>query len=126
MTTLSTITIIIGSIIFFVFGCFVGVIIMTLLQIGRESDKDFNRLPSIWIGFVDYYDDSTVLLIHQVRDYGINLYIQNPLGDFIFIARLLDTFTDREIMEDYVRNYVYKNGPFLFPSQNKETKEDKS
>ena len=98
----------------FFIGGMIGVIIMALLQIGRESDKDFDRLPSVW---VDYYDDSTVLLVHQVRGYGINLYIQNPLGDFIFITRLLDTFTDREKMEDYVRDYVYKNGPFLFPSQ---------
>ena len=95
----------------FFIGGMIGVIIMMLLQIGRESDKDFDRLPSVWVGFVDYYDDSTVLLVHQVRDYGINLYIQNPLGDFIFITRLPDTFTDREKMEDYVRNYVY--GPFF-------------
>lgn len=106
-------------------GGAIGITITTILQIGRESDKDFDRLPSVWVGFVDYYDDSTVSLVHQVRDYGINLYIQNPLGDFIFITRLLDTFTDRAKMEDYVRNYVYKNGPFLFPSQNKETEEDK-
>jgi|GEM_PF-4523968 hypothetical protein len=105
-------------------GC-LGVTVMAILQIGRESDKDFDRLSSVWVGFVDYYDDSTVLLVHQVRSYGINLYIQNPLGDFIFITRLLDTFTDRVKMEDYVRNYVYKNGPFLFPYQNKETEEDK-
>lgn len=107
----------------FFIGGMIGVIIMVLLQISRESDEDFDRLPSVWIGFVDYYDDSTVLLVHQVRDYGINLYIQNPLGDFIFITRLLDTFTDRAKMEDYVRNYVYKNGPFLFPyNQNQEDK----
>lgn len=109
----------------FFIGGMIGVIIMALLQIGRENDKDFDRLPSVWIGFVDYYDNSTVLLVHQVRDYGINLYIQNPLGDFIFITRLLDTFTDRAKMEDYVRKYVYKNGPFLFPYQNKETEEVK-
>lgn len=110
----------------FFIGGMIGVIIMALLQIGRESDKDFDRLPSVWVGFVDYYDDSTVLLVHQVRDYGINLYIQNPLGDFIFITRLLDTFTDREKMEDYVRNYVYKNGPFLFPSQHNQNQEDEA
>ena len=110
----------------FFIGGMIGVIIMTLLHIGRESDKDFDRLPSVWVGFVDYYDDSTVLLVHQVRNYGINLYIQNPLGDFIFITRLLDTFTDRAKMEDYVRNYVYKNGPFLFPSQHNQNQEDKA
>ena len=108
----------------FMLGSLIGITIMAMLQVGRKSDKDFDRLPSVWVGFVDYYDDSTVLLVHQVRDYGINLYIQNPLGDFIFITRLLDTFTDRAKMEDYVRNYVYKNGPFLFPSQDKETEED--
>lgn len=107
-------------------GCMIGIIIAAIWQIGRESDKDFDRLPSVWVGFVDYYDDSTVLLVHQVRDYGINLYIQNPLGDFIFITRLLDTFTNREKMEDYVRNYVYKNGPFLFPSQHNPNQEDEA
>jgi len=39
MTTLPTTLLIIGSIIFFVLGGFVGVIIMALMSIAKEADR---------------------------------------------------------------------------------------
>lgn len=39
MTTLPTVIIIIGSIIFFILGGFVGVIVMALMSIAKEADR---------------------------------------------------------------------------------------
>ena len=108
MTTLSTITLIIGSIIFFMFGVFVGVIIMALLQIGRESDKDFDRLPSVWIGFVEG-DRYEPLLIRMVKGYGIEVYTLNTMGDYEHVSKLPYSFTSRTKLEEYIK----RSGPFL-------------
>jgi len=108
MTTIPTTLLIIGSIIFFVLGGFVGVIIMTLLQIGRESDKDFDRLPSIWVGFVEG-EDPEPILIRLVDWYGVDVYKMNLMGDYEHVCTLPNTFTSRTKLEEYIK----RSGPFL-------------
>lgn len=92
----------------FFIGGMIGVIIMTLLQIGRESDKDFDRLPSVWVGFVEG-DRYEPLLIRMVKGYGIDVYKQNKIGDLEHVSRLPHSFTARSQMEEYVK----ANAPYL-------------
>lgn len=119
MTTLPTTLLIIGSIIFFILGGFVGVIIMTLMQIGRESDKDFDRLPSVWVGFVEGKHNDP-LLIRMTRGYGIDVYMLNKTGDFEHVSKLSHTFTSRAKLEEYIK----LSGPFLIRSDKKALKKE--
>lgn len=89
-------------------GGLVGVVVMALLQIGRESDRDFELLPSIWIGFVEW-GKSDVFLVRQVKGYGIDVYKRNKIGDLEHVSRLPHSFTARSQMEEYVK----ANAPYL-------------
>lgn len=92
----------------FFIGGMIGVIIMALLQIGRESDKDFDRLPSIWVGFVEG-EDPEPLLIRMVDWYGIEVYMLNQTGDYEHVCTLPHSFTSRTKLEEYIK----RSGPFL-------------
>ena len=92
----------------FMLGGLVGVVIMALLQIGRESDRDFELLPSVWVGFVEWRE-SDVFLVRQVKGYGIDVYKQNKIGDLEHVSRLPHSFTARSQMEEYVK----ANAPYL-------------
>ena len=92
----------------FFIGGMIGVIIMSLLQIGRESDKDFELLPSVWVGFVEWRE-CDVFLVRQVKGYGIDVYKQNKIGDLEHVSRLPHSFTARSQMEEYVK----ANAPYL-------------
>ena len=89
-------------------GGAIGITITTILQIGRESDKDFDRLPSVWVGFVEWRE-SDVFLVRQVKGYGIDVYKQNKIGDLEHVSRLPHSFTARSQMEEYVK----ANAPYL-------------
>ena len=89
-------------------GCMIGIIIAAIWQIGRESDKDFDRLPSVWVGFVEWRE-CDVFLVRQVKGYGIDVYKQNKIGDLEHVSRLPHSFTARSQMEEYVK----ANAPYL-------------
>lgn len=92
----------------FFIGGLVGVVVMALLQIGRESDRDFELLPSVWVGFVEWRE-SDVFLVRQVKGYGIDVYKQNKIGDLEHVSRLPHSFTARSQMEEYIK----ANAPYL-------------
>ena len=89
-------------------GGAIGITVTTILQIGLESDKDFNRLPSVWVGFVEWRE-CDVFLVRQVKGYGIDVYKQNKIGDLEHVSRLPHSFTARSQMEEYVK----ANAPYL-------------
>ena len=105
----------------FFIGGMIGVIIMALLQIGRESEKDFDRLPSVWFGLIEMnWSDNPIYLVQQVQEHGIYLYVQNRAGDFEFVGRLgrrSHPFTSRKELEEFVRNYLYEVGPCMTNEQ---------
>lgn len=105
----------------FFIGGMIGVIIMALLQIGRESDKDFDRLPSVWFGLIKMnWDNNPIYLVQQVQEHGIYLYVQNRSGDFELVGRLGQRsrpFTSRKELEEFVRNYLYEVGPCMTNEQ---------
>lgn len=108
----------------FFIGGMIGVIIMALLQIGRESDKDFDRLPSVWVGFVEG-DRYEPLLIRMMKGYGIEAYTLNVMGDYEHVCTLPHTFTSRTKLEEYIK----QSGPFLTRREKEKEaskKEDKS
>lgn len=98
-------------------GGMIGVIIMTLLQIGRESDKDFDRLPSVWVGFVEGKHNEP-LLIRMVKGYGIDVYTMNQMGDYEHVSKLPYSFTSRTKLTEYIK----QSGPFLTRSDKEELK----
>lgn len=53
MTTLPTTLLIIGSIIFFVLGGFVGVIVMAVISVGRESAEEADQIDDETGGIKD-------------------------------------------------------------------------
>lgn len=89
-------------------GCMIGIIIAAIWQIGRESDKDFDRLPSVWVGFVEGKHREP-LLIRMVKGYGIEVYMLNQTGDYEHVCTLPHTFTSRARLEEYIK----RSGPFL-------------
>lgn len=105
----------------FFIGGMIGVIIMALLQIGRESEKDFDRLPSVWFGLIKMnWDTNPIYLVQQVQEHGIYLYVQNRAGDFELVGRLgrrSHPFTSRKELEEFVRNYLYEVGPCMTNEQ---------
>ena len=105
----------------FFIGGMIGIIIMALLQIGRESDKDFGRLPSVWFGLIEMkWFDNPIYLFQQVQEHGIYLYVQNRAGDFELVDRLgrrSHPFTSRKELEEFVRNYLYEVGPYMTNEQ---------
>lgn len=105
----------------FFIGGMISVIIMALLQIGRESDKDFDRLPSIWFGLIKMnWGNNPIYLVQQVQEHGIYLYVQNRAGDFELVDRLgrrSHPFTSRKELEEFVRNYLYEVGPYMTNEQ---------
>lgn len=103
----------------FFIGGMIGVIIMTLLQIGRESDKDFDRLPSVWIGFVEV-EHHEPLLIRMVKGYGIDVYTMNLMGDYEHVSKLPYSFTSRTKLTEYIK----RSGPFLTRGDKKVLKKE--
>jgi hypothetical protein len=103
----------------FFIGGMIGVIIMTLLQIGRESDKDFDRLPSVWVGFVEG-EHHEPLLIRMIRGYGIDVYMLNATGDYEHVSKLPYSFTSRTKLTEYIK----RSGPFLTRSDKEELKKE--
>lgn len=105
----------------FFIGGMIGVIIMALLQIGRENDKDFDRLPSVWFGLIEMnWGNNPIYLVQQVQEHGIYLYVQNRAGDFELVDRLgrrSHPFTSRKELEEFVRNYLYEVGPYMTNEQ---------
>lgn len=105
----------------FFIGGMIGIIIMALLQIGRESDKDFGRLPSVWFGLIEMnWGNNPIYLVQQVQEHGIYLYVQNRAGDFELVDRLgrrSHPFTSRKELEEFVRNYLYEVGPYMTNEQ---------
>ena len=97
----------------------IGVSVMSLLQIGRESDKDFDRLPSVWIGFVEG-DRYEPMLIRMVKGYGIEVYTLNVMGDYEHVCTLPHTFTSRTKLEEYIK----RSGPFLTRSDKEKLKKE--
>ena len=99
----------------------IGVVIMATLQVGRESDKGFDRLPSVWFGLIEMnWSDNPIYLVQQVQEHGIYLYVQNRAGDFEFVGRLgrrSHPFTSRKELEEFVRNYLYEVGPCMTNEQ---------
>lgn len=93
-------------------GGMIGVIIMTLLQFSHESDKDFDRLPSIWVGFVEGKHNEP-LLIRMVKEYGIDVYTMNQMGDYEHVSKLPYSFTSRSKLTEYIK----QSGPFLTRSE---------
>lgn len=87
----------------FMFGSLIGITIMATLQVGRDSDEDFDRLPSAWFGLIKMnWDTNPIYLVHQVQEHGIYLYVQNRAGDFEFVDRLgwrSRPFTSRKELE---------------------------
>ena len=92
----------------FFIGGMIGIVTMTLLRIGRESDRDIDRLPSVWVGFVEGKHREP-LLIRMVKGYGIDVYMLNKTGDYEHVSKLPHTFTSRTRLEDYIK----RSGPFL-------------
>lgn len=73
----------------FMLGSLIGITIMASLQVGRESDEDFDRLPSVWFGLIEMnWDDNPIYLVQQVQGHGIFLYVQNRTEDFELVDRL--------------------------------------
>ena len=103
----------------FFIGGMIGVIIMALLQIGRESDKDFDRLPRVWVGFVEGKHREP-LLIRMVKGYGIEVYTLNVMGDYEHVCTLPHTFTSRTRLEEYIK----RSGPFLTRSDKEKLKKE--
>ena len=105
----------------FFIGGMIGIIIMALLQIGRESDKDFDRLPSVWFGLIKMnWGNNPIYLVQQVQEHGIYLYVQNRAGDFELVDRLgrrSHPFTSRKELEEFVRNHLYEVGPYMTNEQ---------
>ena len=105
----------------FFIGGMIGIIIMALLQIGRESDKDFDRLPSVWFGLIEMnWGNNPIYLVQQVQEHGIYLYVQNRAGDFELVDRLgrrSHPFTSRKELKEFVRNYLYEVGPYMTNEQ---------
>ena len=105
----------------FFIGGMIGVVIMATLQVGRESDKGFDRLPSVWFGLIEMnWSDNPIYLVQQVQEHGIYLYVQNRAGDFEFVSRLgrrSHPFTSRKELEEFVRNYLYEVGPCMTNEQ---------
>lgn len=91
------------------------------MQIGRESDEDFDRLPSVWFGLIEMkWFDNPIYLFQQVQEHGIYLYVQNRAGDFELVDRLgrrSHPFTSRKELEEFVRNYLYEVGPYMTNEQ---------
>lgn len=106
---------ILGLIIGLFIGLLIGITVMAMLQIGRESDRDFELLPSVWVGFVEW-KDCDVFLVRQVIGYGIDVYKQNKAGDFEHVSRLPHSFTARSQMEEYVK----ANAPYLTRDEKKD------
>ena len=96
----------------FFIGGMIGIVTMTLLQIGRESDKDFDRLPSVWIGFVEG-ENNELLLIRMTKGYGIDVYKLNKMGDYEHVSKLPYSFTSRTKLTEYIK----RSGPFLTRSE---------
>ena len=103
----------------FFIGGMIGIVTMTLLQIGRESDKDFDRLPSVWVGFVEV-EHHEPLLIRMVKGYGIDVYMLNKTGDYEHVSKLPHTFTSRTKLTEYIK----QSGPFLTRSDKEELKKE--
>lgn len=105
----------------FMLGSLIGITIMATLQVGRESDEDFDRLPKVWFGLIEMnWSDNPIYLVQQVQEHGIYLYVQNRAGDFEFVGRLgwrSHPFTSRKELEDFVRNYLYEVGPCMTNEQ---------
>ena len=109
----------------FMLGSLIGITIMATLKVGRESDKDFDRLPSVWFGLIEMnWSDNPIYLVQylvqQVQEHGIYLYVQNRAGDFEFVGRLgrrSHPFTSRKELEEFVRNYLYEVGPCMTNEQ---------
>lgn len=105
----------------FMLGSLIGITIMATLQVGRESDKDFDRLPSVWFGLIKMnWIDNPIYLVQQVQEHGIYLYVQNRLGNFELVGRLgrrSHPFTSRKELEEFVRNYLYEVGPYMTNEQ---------
>lgn len=105
----------------FMLGSLIGITIMATLQVGRESDKDFDRLPSVWFGLIKMnWSNNPIYLVQQVQEHGIYLYVQNRAGDFEFVSRLgrrSHPFTSRKELEEFVRNYLYEVGPCMTNEQ---------
>lgn len=93
-------------------GGAIGITITTILQIGRESDKDFDRLPSVWVGFVEV-EHHELLLIRMTKGYGIDVYKLNKTGDYEHVSKLPHTFTSRTKLTEYIK----RSGPFLTRSE---------
>lgn len=100
-------------------GCMIGIIIAAIWQIGRESDKDFDRLPSVWVGFVEG-DRYEPLLIRMVKGYGIEVYTLNVMGDYEHLCTLPHTFTSRARLEEYIK----RSEPFLTRSDKEKLKKE--
>lgn len=102
-------------------GGAIGITIMATLQVGRKSDKDFDRLPSVWLGLIKMnWDTNPIYLVQQVQEHGIYLYVQNRAGDFELVDRLgrrSHPFTSRKELEEFVRNYLYEVGPYMTNEQ---------
>ena len=105
----------------FFIGGLIGITIMATLQVGRESDKDFDRLPSVWFGLIKMnWSDNPIYLVQQVQEHGIYLYVQNRAGDFELVDRLgrrSHPFTSRKELEEFVRNHLYEVGPYMTNEQ---------
>ena len=105
----------------FFIGGMIGIVTMTLLQIGRESDRDFDLLPSVWVGFVEGKHREP-LLIRMVKGYGIEVYTLNLMGDYEHVCTLPHTFTSRARLEEYIK----RSGPFLTRGDKAMKKEDEA
>lgn len=105
----------------FMLGSLIGITIMATLQVGRESDKDFDRLPSVWFGLIEMkWFDNPIYLFQQVQEHGIYLYVQNRAGDFELVDRLgrcSHPFTSRKELEEFVRNHLFEVGPYMTNEQ---------
>ena len=105
----------------FMLGSLIGITIMAALQVGRKSDEDFDRLPSVWFGLIEMkWFDNPIYLVQQVQEHGIYLYVQNRAGDFELVDRLgrrSHPFTSRKELEEFVRNYLYEVGPYMTNEQ---------
>lgn len=92
----------------FMLGSLIGITIMATMQVGRESDKDFDRLPSVWVGLVEGKHNEP-LLIRMVKGYGIDVYTMNLMGDYEHVSKLPYSFTSRTKLTEYIK----QSGPFL-------------
>ena len=105
----------------FMLGSLIGITIMATLKVGRESDKDFDRLPKVWFGLIEMnWNDNPIYLVQQVQEHGIYLYVQNRAGGFELVDRLgwrSRPFTSRKELEEFVRNYLYEVGPYMTNEQ---------